>query len=56
MLMQVVTRYIIPDMTMNALKSRVHAIVETDWRDKAEHLLEARKKTGDGDVSAFAHP
>lgn len=45
------TRYIIPDMTMDALKARVHAIVESDWRGKAEHLLEIRKATGKGDVS-----
>ena len=54
--MQVVIRYIIPDMTMDGLKSRVRAIVEADWRHKAERLLEVRKKTGHGDVSALVHP
>ncbi|KZW03791.1 hypothetical protein EXIGLDRAFT_3583 [Exidia glandulosa HHB12029] len=45
-----IERYIPEDMTHLALVSRVSALVDTDWRSRAEKLVEAWR--GSGDVSA----
>ncbi|KAJ7576978.1 hypothetical protein C8J56DRAFT_870189 [Mycena floridula] len=45
-----IDRYILPTMTMDALRPRVGEIIERDWRGKAEALLATRKKTGEGQV------
>lgn len=43
-----IDRYVLPTMTMEALKLRVGEIIERDWKTKAEKLLVERKKSGDG--------
>ncbi|KAJ7576979.1 hypothetical protein C8J56DRAFT_376899 [Mycena floridula] len=45
-----IDRYILPAMTMDALKARVGEIIERDWRAKGNTLLDTRKKTGEGKV------
>jgi hypothetical protein len=41
-------------MTMEALKHRVGKLVEGNWKEKAERLLEERKATGKGAVSLLS--
>ncbi|KAJ8502525.1 hypothetical protein ONZ45_g11674 [Pleurotus djamor] len=43
-----IPRYIVPNMTMDALKHRIGMLVEGDWRAKAEMLLAERKSSGKG--------
>ncbi|KAJ8503574.1 hypothetical protein ONZ45_g10738 [Pleurotus djamor] len=53
-----IERYIPPAMTMDALKGRLQLLVETNWREKAEKLLNQRLLEG-GQTSAstdFSHP
>ncbi|KAF9477866.1 hypothetical protein BDN70DRAFT_922288 [Pholiota conissans] len=44
-----IDRYIVPQMTMEALKYRVARLVEGNWKEKAIKLLEERKATGKGE-------
>ncbi|KAF5379051.1 hypothetical protein D9615_005991 [Tricholomella constricta] len=46
----VASRYILPSMTMDALKHRVAEIVERDWKGQAEELLAERKASGKGQL------
>ncbi|KAJ7598798.1 hypothetical protein C8J56DRAFT_1157886 [Mycena floridula] len=45
-----INRYIVPSMTMDALKSRVADIVERDWKGKAQALLLERQTSGKGQL------
>ncbi|KAF5315258.1 hypothetical protein D9619_006957 [Psilocybe cf. subviscida] len=45
-----IERYIVPEMTMEALKYRVGKLVEGNWKEKAERLLEERKASGKGAI------
>ncbi|KAJ7594912.1 hypothetical protein C8J56DRAFT_927958 [Mycena floridula] len=45
-----IDRYIVPSMTMDALKSRVADIVERDWKSKAQALLLERQTSGQGKI------
>lgn len=43
-------RYIVPAMTMDALKLRLGGIIERDWKSMGQALLDERKRTGEGEV------
>ncbi|KAJ8690374.1 hypothetical protein PTI98_011802 [Pleurotus ostreatus] len=43
-----IPRYIVPDMSMDALKYRLGILVEGDWKTPAEEILRERKATGKG--------
>ncbi|KAJ8523351.1 hypothetical protein ONZ45_g166 [Pleurotus djamor] len=45
-----IPQYIVPNMTMEALKHRLEILIEGDWRSKAEALLEERRSSGKGKV------
>ncbi|KAF4588774.1 hypothetical protein EYR40_010329 [Pleurotus pulmonarius] len=45
-----IPRYIVPDMSMDALKYRLGVLVEGDWKTPAEEILRERKATGKGKV------
>ncbi|KAF9068154.1 hypothetical protein BDP27DRAFT_1530086 [Rhodocollybia butyracea] len=45
-----IERYIFPEMTMDALKRRVAATVEKDWRSMGAEVLKEREKSGEGEV------
>src|SRR5260370_22365258 len=44
-------RYIPERMRMSAVEARVQTLIETDWKAKAEELLEQRRRAGEHDVS-----
>ncbi len=44
-----IPRTILPNMKESALEERITRLMETDWRSKAEELLEIRKRE-DGDL------
>jgi hypothetical protein len=44
-----IPRTILPNMKETALQERITRLMETDWKAKAEEMLEDRKKEG-GDL------
>ncbi|EPQ59343.1 hypothetical protein GLOTRDRAFT_55241 [Gloeophyllum trabeum ATCC 11539] len=45
-----IDRYIPPAMTMESLKMRLAKLIHTDWKSRAEGVLEQRLATGHGDL------
>jgi len=43
-----IDRYVLEDMSMSAVKARLQAILETDWKSEAAELLAQRKVMGEG--------
>lgn len=43
-------RYIVPAMTMESLKIRLGNIIERDWKNMGEALLDERNRTANGMV------
>jgi len=48
-----IQRYIVPAMSMSAVGQRLHNILETDWKSKAELLLAERMRTKNGELFAI---
>ncbi|KAE9392831.1 hypothetical protein BT96DRAFT_967329 [Gymnopus androsaceus JB14] len=46
-----IERYIVPEMTMESLKSRMAFVVEKDWRKDAEVVLDERRSSGNDEGS-----